>query len=407
MSIPLDRLYHYLNDVCSDDILIYRWYPHGSKNLDDLLPLTEVNDEQEMTLPSIVAHDQEPLDYDYFESQKKIEPAPDWADDTEYYNFVSGMPALRYESNLWNVHDKLLLCHSEKNSNELKKFNDHFIGVYYWSHALIARDWFRYAKHDQSIVNDPTQYKYDFLIYNRAWTGTREYRLKFVNLLLEHHLEQCSLTSFSATDNNIHYSQHKFKNPTFELSHIDFEARLPKNIFVAAASADYVASDYNSAGIEIVLETLFDDNRIHLTEKILRPIACGKPFILASTPGALQYLKDYGFKTFGDIIDESYDTVDDPVYRLKCIVNEMSRIRALPTEDKTKLFQELNEIALYNRNLFFSDSWQQTITEEFVQNLNSALLELKNHKTGKIWDQVKNVVTNQNFLNKIYKRYHS
>ena len=40
MSIPLDRLYHYIEsiakDIRGDDVIIYRFYPHGSKKIEDL-----------------------------------------------------------------------------------------------------------------------------------------------------------------------------------------------------------------------------------------------------------------------------------------------------------------------------------------------------------------------------------
>jgi hypothetical protein len=49
-----------------------------------------------------------------------------------------------------------------------------------------------------------------------------------------------------------------------------------------------------------VAETVFD-TRIHLTEKTLRPIACGHPFILAAGPGSLKYLQTYGFRTFSPL----------------------------------------------------------------------------------------------------------
>jgi radical SAM superfamily enzyme YgiQ (UPF0313 family) len=35
MSVPLDRLYHYLDDVVNHKILIYGWIPHGSTKLED------------------------------------------------------------------------------------------------------------------------------------------------------------------------------------------------------------------------------------------------------------------------------------------------------------------------------------------------------------------------------------
>ena len=45
MNIPLDRLYHYIRDVAqeiySDRIVIYRFFPFDSKNINDLTHLNE------------------------------------------------------------------------------------------------------------------------------------------------------------------------------------------------------------------------------------------------------------------------------------------------------------------------------------------------------------------------------
>ena len=86
-----------------------------------------------------------------------------------------------------------------------------------------------------------------------------------------------------------------------------------------------------------MLETLFDDTRWHLTEKSLRPSACGKPFMLAATAGSLQYLRSYGFKTFSGLIDESYDLIVEPHLRLQSIAQEMQRISQLSPNKKYKL----------------------------------------------------------------------
>jgi hypothetical protein len=134
-----------------------------------------------------------------------------------------------------------------------------------------------------------------------------------------------------------------------------------------------------------VLETLFDDTRWHLTEKSLRPIACGRPFMLAGTPGSLEYLRSYGFETFGNLIDESYDQIANSVERLQCITAEMSRISKLPQKQKLQLWQSLYEIADRNKQLFFSDAWQQQIFDEFVSNFNQSISTMEQHKNGKHW----------------------
>jgi len=403
MSIPLDHLYHHLENLCDEDIIIYRWDPHGSKNLDDLSPIKYLTRRQLLPDPILVAHDQEPLDYDQLENQANPrENEFRWYAYEAHNNLVETIPKLRLKVSLWNVYDKVLLCHSEKNSPELRKFESHFIGVYYWSHGIIARDWFRFAEHDRALVNNPQDYTHDFLIYNRAWSGTREYRLKFVDLLINAQLADRSNIKFSAVDLDIHYTNHKFKNPEFQISNKSIEHAIAANTFDSHASAGYVPEDYNTCGIEVVLETLFDDTRNHLTEKILRSIACGKPFILVSTPGSLQYLRDYGFKTFAGLIDESYDHVQDPVERLQCIIKEMHRISNLPPDAKLQLFQQLNEIAVYNKARFFSKEWQQQITDEFKVNVAHALSELKKQKSARVWSSLKNILFENREMQEIF-----
>jgi hypothetical protein len=394
MSVPLDRLYHYLDDLNNRDILIYRFIPHGSKKLNNLQllhPYTNVNDCDFNFVPVMVCHDQEPLNFDLHQltpienipvDQVIKESMPYWPLHPVVKKFAESMPRLRASlDSPFSVYDKTLLCHSEKNSQELEKVSNEFIGVYYWSHALIARDWFRYAKLDPNLSNR-LEYSYDFLIHNRAWSGTREYRLKFNELLISKGLHHSSLTRFSPID-EIHYTDHVFKNSDLQISISDLEMHLPQNTADSYASADYVNDDYNQCGIEVVLETLFDDQRHHLTEKTLRPIACGKPFILAATTGSLTYLRDYGFETYNGLIDETYDTIVDPLERLQAIINEMQRIHMLPQDEKIKLWQQLNLIAQRNKTLFFSDQWQQQIVNEYVVNRDLAIAENKKFKQGK------------------------
>lgn len=393
MSIPLDRLYNYLDDLNNCNILIYRFFPHGSKNLNDLSLLQEYRHcgtLEFVVYPTMVCHDQEPLNFELYQSvdHKEINISdsvrrivPGFPEDPAFGKLIDSIPRLRLVlPNMLNLHDKFLLCHSEKNSPELEKFSKDFIGVYYWSHAIIARDWFRYAEYDPTL-KQRIEYDYDFLIYNRAWQGTREYRLKFVELLVQNQLQSNCLTSFSPTDNT-HYTNHVFKNPTLATTITNFEELLPKNTHRSCASADYNNSDYNQCGMEVVLETLFDDSRHHLTEKALRPIACGKPFMLVATQGSLQYLRDYGFETYGEFIDETYDTIASPLDRLQAIIAEMNRIQNLPTDQKINLWKNLNQIAQKNKALFFSSEWHQTIVNEYISNRDKALIECRKYFKG-------------------------
>jgi GTPase involved in cell partitioning and DNA repair len=125
-----------------------------------------------------------------------------------------------------------------------------------------------------------------------------------------------------------------------------------------------------------VLETIFDGPKIHLTEKILRPIACGHPFILAAGPGSLEYLRSYGFKTFAPWIDESYDNETNSVRRLESIVDTMDSFSRLSSTNKQRVINKLNAIADYNKKWFFSDAFANAINQELTTNINIALKQV-------------------------------
>lgn len=386
MSVPLDRLYNFLYDIANrNDLVIYGFSPYGSRKLEDLQPWYEKSPSwvERMTVPSLIFHDQEPLNYNFYNKKEFEFFANRFYHPSDNPRKLLASMHLRACINMpFGVYDQVLLCHSEKNSLDLGLYHQNgFIGVYYWSHALIARDWYRFANVDPKLIPNFENISHDFLIYNRAWTGTREYRLTFAEILANNNLISCCKMTFSEIDNHLLYTQHVFSNPDLAITRQDLHELYPANTHDSSASADYDAKDYTTTAIEVVLETLFDDTRHHLTEKALRPIACGRPFILASTPESLQYLKQYGFKTFDGLIDETYDAIADPRKRLEAIAQEMKRISCLDHDAKRSLWTELYTIAEQNKKLFFSAEWQDSIVKEFKDNVDSGMKQLT--ATGK------------------------
>ena len=385
MSIPLDRLYHHIEDVakdiCEDDIVIYRFFPHGSKKLENLLQLQLYSTEKIYKNFSIYCNDQEPLEYEFYQRESKtLQKQTKFGDLLDKFNLLSPMN-LKYGGK--NIYDQGILLHSEKRSVNLELYqNNGYLPAYYWSHAIIARDWFRYAKH----VKQKKQVDKIFLVYNRAWAGTREYRLKFSELLIKLNLQNYCKTSINPIEPElgIHYKLHKFSNPIWQPMQV-LENYFPSSSAHSHYSADFDLEDYEYTEIEVVLETLFDDDRLHLTEKSLRPIACGQPFILAGTHGSLEYLRSYGFKTFADVWDESYDTIKDPEKRLCAITELMRQIAKWNAPTKKTNMAKAYAIAEYNKQHFFSQEFFNQIIKELRLNLSDALNKLKNTNTSSVW----------------------
>ena len=372
MSIPLDRLYNYIENIAKEintNVLIYRFWPHGSKKIENLEELTGPPNWSSLILNiHLTCHDQEPLNYEIkkFDTSRGLD------------KILHSLSLLDYSAhNLQknkNIYNKMCLLHSEKRSDQLVRYQNHnCIPVYYWSHAVIALDWFRYAQH----VTQQKQATKKFLIYNRAWAGTREYRLYFADLLIKLGLHDHCKTSVNAIEPElgIHYHQHQFKNPVWRPQTL-IENYLPINKAQSYYSADFDIEDYEGTEIEVVLETLFDDARLHLTEKSLRPIACGQPFILAGTHGSLEYLHSYGFKTFGDIWDESYDLIEDPHKRLIKIVDLMKNIADWTPEQLASKMVHAQEIADYNKKHFFSKHFFDLVIKELTTNLSIGLSQV-------------------------------
>jgi hypothetical protein len=230
------------------------------------------------------------------------------------------------------------------NSHELKKYEEtgNFCGAYWWSHAVIARDWYRYAEHDCTLTPSSSLKKI-FLSYCRDTSGSRQYRQEFLNLLDCYQLsDQCQISSFNDNVN-----------------------------ITSDVSAVYTVNDFNSTAVSVVLETIFD-NRIHLTEKTLRPIACGHPFVLAAGPGSLKLLRSYGFQTFHGYIDESYDDIQDSQQRLEAIIKEMKRIKDLSPAEFSNFRSAIQSIAQYNKKIFFSKKFFQEVVEQLNRNVDTA-----------------------------------
>jgi hypothetical protein len=407
MSVPLDQIYNYLNninnEIYNDCVLIYSFCPHGSKKLENLIPVDELTKQldyfEKVQRANMIMYDQEPLQYDQYQGYDIIDfvlKRPDnnkfnrhfrWpitetttSRELDTINVYKNLNLRFLTGNPFSVFDLTLLTHSEKNSQELKKYEANgFIGVYWWAHAIIARDWFRYYQH----VTQQKKVYQTFLIYNRAWSGTREYRLKFAELLIRLGLKDRCRTNVNPIEPElgIHYDTHTFTNPAWRPTQV-LENHFPTTEAGSWSSAEINLYEYESTEIEVVLETLFDDQRQQLTEKALRPIAVAQPFILASTAGSLEYLRSYGFKTFGHIWDERYDLIKDPHERLIRIADLMRQIANWDPETKTKKMAQAQAVADYNKKLFFSKEWQENVIDEYKRNFSDAMKIVTNNITA-------------------------
>jgi len=284
--------------------------------------------------------------------------------------------------------------HSKDFNNYIKKYN--LKGLYYFFHGFAALDWYRgyYALNYNKLI--AKQYNYDFISFNRIINNDRSYRIYFVSQLKEQGLLDKGLVSFNVTDNLFDDWRDEVADPASKLSeqarqhaethlvdvdklvidhykiHGSASASIPRTIDRVDFNNDTLNID---AFWHVVTETVFYYDKLHLTEKIFKPIVSKQPFMLLAAPGNLAYLKSYGFKTFDSVIDESYDLIQDPDLRTEAVVKQLHWYCNLTLGEKTDAIKQLEPIIDYNFHHFYGE-FRHIIAKELLDNTKTLFNEI-------------------------------
>lgn len=105
----------------------------------------------------------------------------------------------------------------------------------------------------------------------------------------------------------------------------------------------------NQAYFNLVLETDYEFESMYHTEKIIKPLMLGMPFVLASSVGHLSKLQELGFRTYNTLWDETYDTEPDKHKRLERVFDT---VKQLGNFDWHSNRQQLEEIGKHNQANF-------------------------------------------------------
>lgn len=90
------------------------------------------------------------------------------------------------------------------------------------------------------------------------------------------------------------------------------------------------------------------ENSRFLSEKAWKPILFKHPFIMISTPGILNSLRQIGYKTFEGVIDETYDTIQDDGKRMEAIIRETQRLCAFNDQERRDFIRGCQETLDHN-----------------------------------------------------------
>lgn len=102
---------------------------------------------------------------------------------------------------------------------------------------------------------------------------------------------------------------------------------------------------------QIIFETRYHSHcGIVLSEKLFKGFLYKTPFIVFGQHGLLRKLKEFGFKTFDWLIDESYDYEYDNKKRLNMVLEQTNILLNTPFDELEKKIKEHEDDFEWNRN---------------------------------------------------------
>lgn len=260
------------------------------------------------------------------------------------------------------------LVTSEYNSEDVRWASDTY-GLemdYYFFHAWAALDWYRGYNRTSIAQKFAERNPYNtFLCPNNIIGGERRHRIEMLQQFVGRNLLDRNLISFPDT---CPYEGQSLQSLCVKYDLDCPQVKLPLMIdhgsgYAAKSHQIDLWDQANNSLIHVVTETVYRGNKNHLTEKTFKPIVMQQPFIIQSCKGSLEYLRRYGFKTFADFWDESYDEADDGV-RTYEIGKVLQDINTMSQKEKTQLQTAVNTTVEHNFQWFYSGEFEKLLWNE-------------------------------------------
>jgi hypothetical protein len=137
-----------------------------------------------------------------------------------------------------------------------------------------------------------------------------------------------------------------YKNPTIHA--VPAQRSFIKNqLFNNECGEIYIEpAPYIDTYFSLVTETVYEYPYSFRTEKTAKVLAMGHPFVIAASVGFYRDLRNLGFRTFGNVIDESFDLVENHQDRMDRIYTV---VQDLCAQDLVSFLRDCEDICKYNQ----------------------------------------------------------
>lgn len=212
-----------------------------------------------------------------------------------------------------------------------------------------------------------------FLCWNRRF---RPHRTHLALALDKYGIIDRSYYSMHLNDpelNSMHFRNtvDLYSNPMLQISTKDVEKFIEKLPLVIDGETDIqrmcgdfdrAAKDfYHNSLVSIITETNFEATELTATEKTWKPAKEKHPFIMVGAAGALRTMREFGFQTFDEFWDESYDEIEDPRIRLFRIVKICVEISRWTPEQILDFKRRVKPIVEHNFKVLQTNTAQKIV----------------------------------------------
>ena len=183
------------------------------------------------------------------------------------------------------------------------------------------------------------------------------YRLKMAKHMKDRYSEE-SVISYHATSKSLFY----LESPAFrdlyadELFWANHNLPIQPQSFKTTQWGSVNYFDATAESVELYQQFFFDivcetdcNAPDWFTEKTYKNLMLGRPFIIWSGAGALKELKNLGFKTFDDFIEEQYDNEYSNIARFNLILDLIAEQNEMSVELMRERHEQMKPIFAHNR----------------------------------------------------------
>ena len=129
---------------------------------------------------------------------------------------------------------------------------------------------------------------------------------------------------------------------------------------------------FNDTAHSIVAETDHDNTLSFFSEKTAKPMIARRLFVAFSGYKFLHNLRNQGFKTFGNIIDESYDLIEDNYKRYQAA---FERVRRLCDMDQIEVYHAVQDVLEHNHQHIMQTDWTRFASDRIQKRLDITLAQ--------------------------------